>query len=275
VILQPRLREGLPSGFTGVVIDVTSREEAAAVRRESQAKTHFLSTMSHELRTPLNAILGFSQLLTIPGADGLTDRQARYVDHITKSGEHLLALINDFLDLTKVAAGEMTVEVGRVELGPVLEEAVEEMRPLAVEKRHDLLLEDLPPAWVLGDRRRLYQVILNLLSNAIKFTPEGGSIRVRARRAGRSFDVAVEDNGIGIPAADQARIFDEFTQLDAGANRAAYGTGLGLALSRRLMELMEGTVRVDSVPGRGSVFTISMRAARAPRRKATAATRAA
>jgi PAS domain S-box-containing protein len=268
IILQPRLLDGSPAGFTGVVLDVTAREEAAAVRRESQAKSHFLSTMSHELRTPLNAILGFSQLLTIPDAEELTDRQARYVDHISKSGEHLLALINDFLDLSKVAAGEMTVEIGRVELGPVLEEAIAELMPQAAEKGHDLALEEAAPVWVLCDRRRLFQVVLNLLSNAVKFTPDGGRIRVRTKRAGGNVQISVEDNGIGIAASNHTRIFEEFTQLDAGANRASQGTGLGLALSRRLLELMNGSVSVESEPGRGSVFTVSLPAARRPRRVA-------
>jgi PAS domain S-box-containing protein len=266
IILQPRIVDGAPSGFTGVVLDVTSREEAAAVRREIQAKTRFLSLMSHELRTPLNAILGFSQLLMLPGAERLTERQSRYIEHISKSGEHLLALINDFLDLSKVAAGEMPVDIGRVELRPVLEEAIAELSPMAAEKGHDVRLEDGASVWVVCDRRRLFQVALNLLSNAIKFTPDGGRIRLRVRRVAGSVEVVVEDNGIGIAAEDQARIFNEFTQLDAGANRANQGTGLGLALSRRLLELMNGTVRVESTAGVGSTFTVSLPAARKPRR---------
>jgi PAS domain S-box-containing protein len=266
IILQPRIVDGAPSGFTGVVLDVTSREEAAAVRREIQAKTRFLSLMSHELRTPLNAILGFSQLLMLPGAERLTERQSRYIEHISKSGEHLLALINDFLDLSKVAAGEMAVDIGRVELRPVFEEAIAELLPMATEKGHDIRLEDGAAVWVLCDRRRLFQVALNLLSNAIKFTPDRGRIRVRVRRAGGSVEVLVEDNGIGIAAEDQARIFNEFTQLDSGVNRANQGTGLGLALTRRLLELMNGTVKVESRPGTGSVFTLSLPAARKPRR---------
>jgi two-component system cell cycle sensor histidine kinase PleC len=160
----------------------------------------------------------------------------------------------------------MAVDIGRVELRPVLEEAIAELLPMATEKGHDIRLEDGASVWVLCDRRRLFQVALNLLSNAIKFTPDCGRIRVRVRRAGGSVEVLVEDNGIGIAVGDQARIFNEFTQLDSGVNRANQGTGLGLALTRRLLELMNGTVKVQSTPGSGSVFTVALPAARKPRR---------
>jgi PAS domain S-box-containing protein len=238
--------------------DLTEREHAETMRQESEAKSRFVAAMSHELRTPLNSILGFSQLLESSGSGQLNERQQRYVGHIESSGRHLLALINDVLDLSKVEAGQMEVELEPIELQPLLEEAINQLRPLADVKRLDLLLDPTPTLWIRADRRRFMQVLLNLLSNAIKFTEAGGLVRVSATRAGRTAEISVIDTGIGIPLEQQQRIFEEFTQVERQATQTAEGTGLGLALSRRLLQLMLGTIQVVSQEGEGSTFLVTI-----------------
>jgi PAS domain S-box-containing protein len=244
--------------FSVSIRDLTERAHMETMRQESEAKSRFVASMSHELRTPLNSILGFSQLLAGAGTGDLNERQQRYVGHIESSGRHLLALINDVLDLSKVAAGQMEVELEPIELQPLLEEAINQLRPQADAKPLDLLLDTCPPLWIRADRRRFLQVMLNLLSNSIKFTPAGGLVRVQATRAGRSAEIAVVDTGVGIPPAEQERIFEEFTQVERTSSESAEGTGLGLALSKRLLGLMRGTIRVESAVGSGSVFTVTI-----------------
>jgi signal transduction histidine kinase len=226
------------------------------MRQESEAKSRFVAAMSHELRTPLNSILGFSQLLASSGTGELNDRQHRYVGHIESSGRHLLALINDVLDLSKVEAGQMEVELEPIELQPMLDEAINQLRPLADAKPLELVLDPAPGIWIRADRRRFLQVMLNLLSNAIKFTPQGGKVRVVGARAGRTAEISVIDNGVGIPSGEQQRIFEEFTQVDRQGSQSTEGTGLGLALSRRLLQLMRGSIHVESEEGTGSTFRV-------------------
>ena len=242
--------------FLTSIRDLSERVHAETMRQESEAKSRFVAAMSHELRTPLNSILGFSQLLASSGTGDLNDRQQRYVGHIESSGRHLLALINDVLDLSKVEAGQMDVELEPIELEPLLEEAINQIRPLADAKPLELILDPTPGIWIRADRRRFLQVMLNLLSNAIKFTGPGGSVRVTGARAGRTAEISVIDTGIGIPAQEQNRIFEEFTQVERQASQATEGTGLGLALSRRLLELMRGSINVESQEGRGSTFRV-------------------
>jgi signal transduction histidine kinase len=230
---------------------------------ESLAMNRFLATMNHELRTPLNSILGFSQLLAHQGAETLTEKQLRQLRHIQSSGLHMLGLISDILDLSKIAGGQMEVDVTRLELRPLLEESVAKMRPLADDKSLRLTLDAGPEAWVQSDRRRLFQVLLNLLSNAIKFTAPGGEISVTMNRVGEIAEVSVADTGIGIVPEDQERIFEEFVQVEPGSPDAGVrGTGLGLAMSRRLLILMGSSIRLISTPGKGSVFTIAVPVAR-------------
>ncbi len=249
-------KQGGKTMFSTSIRDLTERVHAETMRQESEAKSRFVAAMSHELRTPLNSILGFSQLLASSGTGDLTDRQQRYVGHIESSGRHLLALINDVLDLSKVEAGQMEVELEPIELQPVLEEAINQLRPLADAKPLELILDPAPGIWIRADRRRFLQVMLNLLSNAIKFTAAGGSVRVNAVRAGRTAEISVIDTGIGIPADEQQRIFEEFTQVDRQAAQSTEGTGLGLALSRRLLQLMRGSIHVESKEGKGSTFCV-------------------
>jgi PAS domain S-box-containing protein len=243
----------------GVVLDVTDAQQAEEARLDNVAKTKFLASMSHELRTPLNSILGFAQLLATGSYGDLNDRQERYVSNINSSGQHLLALINDVLDLAKVRAGEMQVEVVPLSLSEAIADVLAKMGPLSEIKEVRLEAGPRVAVRVLADRRRLHQVLLNLVSNAIKFTPAGGSITVGGRLRGDAVQVSVADNGTGIDEADQARIFDEFAQ---GGNAAdQQGTGLGLTLTRQLVELMNGRIEVASRLGAGSTFTFTLPAA--------------
>jgi len=232
-----------------------------AAEAESKAMNRFLATMNHELRTPLNSILGFSQLLVHQGAESLDEKQLRQLGHIQSSGLHMLGLIGDILDLSKIAGGQMEVQVALLELAPLLDDSVAKVRPLAEEKGLSLSLEPAPEIWVEADRRRLFQVLLNLLSNAVKFTPPGGQITVRSRSGGIVVELEVSDTGIGIPAEHLGRIFEEYAQVDDAYSRDQEGTGLGLAVSRRLAELMSATITVESVVGRGSVFRLRLPAA--------------
>jgi PAS domain S-box-containing protein len=241
------------------MIDVTGVRQAEASRKESEAKSRFLAAMSHELRTPLNSVLGFAQLLQTGSGGPLSDRQKRYVENIRSSGGHLLALVNDVLDLSKVAAGQMDLEFADVDLEQVLEDTLARIRPLADEKHLDLQMPAPgQPCKVYADERRLAQVVWNLLSNAIKFTPEGGRVCVAVQPGVESAGFSVEDTGIGIPADQLQRIFEEFTQVDSGRNRTHEGTGLGLPLSRQLVGLMGGRIEASSTPDKGSMFTVRL-----------------
>jgi signal transduction histidine kinase len=236
------------------------RSEAAI--RESAAKSRFLAGMSHELRTPLHSILGFSQLLDAEAGGRLSEKQRLFVHYIEGSGRHLLTLINEVLDLSRVAAGEMEVDIAEVDLAEVAEATTDSMRPLA-EVRGQAIEVAVPAGIsVQADHRRLTQALTNLLANAIKFTPDGGRISVSARDAGRFVEVSVTDTGIGISEEDQERVFEEFTQLEAG--RRAGGTGLGLAITRQLVGAMAGSVSLQSRPGEGSTFSIRLPAVTAP-----------
>lgn len=243
--------------IVAVIRDLSDRAEAESARLASEAKSRFLALMSHEFRTPLNSILGFAQLLG-DGSTPLDGRQSRYVGHILTSGQHLLDLINDLLDLSKVQSGQMNLQVVSVDLGVALDETATKLRPLAAAAEVELILEPCRGLRLRADRRRFDQVMLNLIANAIKFTPPGGSIQVRTRRAGKQVEVSVTDTGIGIPLEEQERIFDEFTQVDSERSRDQAGSGLGLALTQQLVNVMDGTVRVSSILGRGSTFTVAL-----------------
>jgi signal transduction histidine kinase len=232
-----------------------SQELEAASRHKSE----FLANMSHELRTPLNAIIGFSEVLGERMFGELNDKQAEYVQDILSSGRHLLALINDILDLSKVEAGRMELELSRFDLPAAIGSAVILVRERAT--RHGLGLEvsvDERLGVLVGDERKVRQVLLNLLSNAVKFTPEGGRIVVRAAPADGSVEVSVSDTGIGIAPEDQEAIFQEFRQVGTDYARKREGTGLGLALARRFVDLHGGRIWVKSRPGEGSTFTFTL-----------------
>jgi signal transduction histidine kinase len=214
--------------------------------------------MSHELRTPLNAILGFSQVLRQGLFGEINPKQEEYLDDILSSGNHLLSLINDVLDLSKVEAGQVELEHAPFSLRETLDRGVVTVRERASKAGIGLSLDLAPDVdLVRGDERRLRQVVFNLLSNAIKFTPAGGTIRVATRRGAEEAEVSVADTGPGIAVEDRERIFEEFQQTDVGASQRE-GTGLGLALSRRLVELHGGRIWVESELGRGSRFVFTL-----------------
>ncbi|HYL56449.1 MAG TPA: ATP-binding protein [Gemmatimonadales bacterium] len=234
----------------------------AELDQAGKLKDQFLANMSHELRTPLNSVIGFSDLLLsmLPdnGPDAATQRD--YLETIARNGRHLLELINELLDLSKIAAGRMELRFEPLDVHDLLREAADSVRALVEGRKHKLAIE--PPrahVRVQADRGRLRQVLLNLLSNAIKFTTDGGRIALSARLEETGHvRIAVSDSGIGIAAEDQGKLFKEFVQLDASASRRYEGTGLGLALSKRLVELHGGTIGVDSELGKGSTFWFTL-----------------
>jgi signal transduction histidine kinase len=224
----------------------------------SQHKSEFLANMSHELRTPLNAVIGFSEVLTERMFGELNEKQDEYVRDINASGTHLLSLINDILDLSKVEAGRMELELAGFDLPQAIENAVVLVRERAL--RRGITLEqsiDARLGEIRGDERKVKQVLLNLLSNAIKFTPEGGRVGVRAAPVDEHLEVSVNDTGVGIAPEDQEAVFEEFRQVGT-AEKKAEGTGLGLALARKFIELHGGRIWVKSQAGIGSTFTFTI-----------------
>jgi signal transduction histidine kinase/CheY-like chemotaxis protein len=235
-------------------------ERAEQLRRASELKTRFLSNMSHEFRTPLNSILALSRLL-LDRLDGeLTPEQERQVGYIRRSAESLLELVNDLLDLAKVEAGKAEVKATPFTAASLFGALRGALRPLLVSPSVELIFDgadDIPE--LVTDEAKVAQILRNLVSNALKFT-ENGEVRVRARydeESGLAI-FSVQDTGIGIAAEDQSRIFEEFSQIDTRLQKNSKGTGLGLPLSRSLAELIGGTIRVESVPGQGSVFTLAV-----------------
>jgi signal transduction histidine kinase len=229
-----------------------------AIAQANEAKSRFLANMSHELRTPLNAIIGFADVLGQRMFGELNARQADYVNDIVGSGRHLLSLINDILDLSKVEAGRMTLEPAAFSLSNALTDGVTMVRENASRHRINVSMDVAPDVGVItADERKVRQVVFNLLSNAVKFTPDGGRITVTAARAAGEVRVAVADTGVGIAVEDQARVFEEFAQTKDGEH-AAEGTGLGLTVAKRLVELHGGRIWVESQVGKGSTFTFAL-----------------
>ena len=249
-------------------LERANRDLAAASRHKSE----FLANMSHELRTPLNAIIGFSDVLGQRLFGELNERQAEYTQDIASSGRHLLDLVNEILDLSKIEAGRMELEPSEFALVDTIRGALAFVRERAA--RHSIdLTEDLAGdlGTVAADERKVRQVLLNLLSNAVKFTPDGGMISVGAWRRDGEVEVAVRDTGIGIAREDQAKVFDEFQQVGKPSDRSREGTGLGLTLAKRFIELHGGRIWVESEVGAGTTFTFAIpvvAAAEAPARSA-------
>jgi signal transduction histidine kinase len=222
-------------------------------------KSEFLANMSHELRTPLNAIIGFSEALGERMFGEMNAKQSEYVDDIHTSGKHLLSLINDILDLSKVEAGRMELDMADFDVPTALQNAMTLVRERAQRHGIKLSLEVEAAVGVFrADERKFKQILLNLLSNAVKFTPEGGKVGVAASRANGSLVVAVSDTGVGIAPEDQAAVFEEFRQVGRDYTSKAEGTGLGLALTKRFVELHGGSIGVESEPGKGSTFTFRL-----------------
>jgi len=233
---------------------IQAKEEA---ERASKFKDQFLSTMSHELRTPLNAILGFSELLTDKRYGEMNERQSRYVNHIHTSGKHLLKLISDILDLSKIEAGRMEIVREDVAVDSVYTEVLSALQPLADKKSQALIRQVESKLYVRADPTRFKQILMNLIGNAIKFTPEGGRIELTARSTDGQVRVEVRDNGPGIPPEDQQRIFEAFYRR-AESGKAVEGTGLGLAITERLVHMHGSQLGIDSQPGQGTCFHFSL-----------------
>ena len=246
--------EGKPARFP------RERGEKAGEREvASRHKSEFLANMSHELRTPLNAIIGFSEVLLERMFGEINEKQTEYLEDVLSSGRHLLSLINDILDLSKIEAGRMELEMASFDMPLALQNAMTLVRERA--DRHGIALGltvDERLGTFVGDERKLKQILLNLLSNAVKFTPEGGRISVKAMPADGSVEISVSDTGIGIAPEDQETIFEEFRQVGSDYARKREGTGLGLTLTKKLIEMHGGKIWVKSEVGKGSTFTFTL-----------------
>jgi signal transduction histidine kinase len=258
------------------VLEQSRRNERALaaknveLERATRLKSEFLANMSHELRTPLNAIIGFSDLMLEGGAGELAEQQRDFLESVLRNGRHLLALINSVLDLSKIEAGRMTLTLAPTDLREAITGAVSDTASLRGSKRQECGVElDEGPLAVLADGVRVCQILFNLLSNASKFTPEGGRIELTraplampSERAGDErravtqdvIWIAVADSGIGIAPEDMSKLFQEFSQVETSASRQAQGTGLGLALSKKFVEMHGGRIGAESIPGKGSTF---------------------
>ncbi len=261
-----RERDGEPLRMVGTHVDVTERERAAlelaAAKERAEAADHvksaFLATMSHELRTPLNSIIGFTGMLLQDLAGPLNEEQRKQLSMVQKSGRHLLDLINDVLDISKIEAGELQVTSESLDLRSLVSEVAGSAIPMAEKK--GLVLQTTISSGVgtiISDRRRVGQILRNLISNAVKFTPSG-KVRVDCRVEGPWAIVAVTDTGIGIKQADLGKLFVPFQQIESGLTRNYDGTGLGLSISKRLVTMLGGSIEVQSEPGRGSTFTLRL-----------------
>jgi len=260
--------------FTAYIRDLTAQKQQEEIRQRSREleeqnlriqeanrlKSEFLATMSHELRTPLNSVIGFAEVLVDGKAGPMNAEQHEYLNDILTSGQHLLHLINDVLDLAKIEAGKMELDPEPFSLRAAAEEVCTITRPMALRRHITLSLAVAEAAdSVTLDLRKFKQVLYNLLSNAVKFSHEEGVVKlVIEQDADQRLHIAVKDSGIGIKSHDLPRIFREFEQLESGASRRFPGTGLGLALSKKIVELHNGTIKVESEFGKGSTFSIIM-----------------
>ena len=252
-----RDRDGRIIGTCGISRDITEYYRAQqAVEYASRAKSDFLANMSHELRTPLNAIIGFAEILRDELVGSINAEQRECINDIHISGEHLLEMINDILDLSKIEAGKMALQLEMFSIVEAVEEVNTIITALAVKKDLDLTLKYNQNGMIEADRVKFKQIFYNLLSNAVKFTPEGGKVATELEVGPTELQAEVIDTGIGISEADQAKLFAPFTQIDTSKSRRYGGTGLGLALTHRLIMLHGGEIHVTSQEGKGSNFAL-------------------
>ena len=233
-----------------------SKEQSYRIQEANRRKSEFLANMSHELRTPLNGIIGFAEIMHDGKVGAISERHKEFLGDILSSSRHLLQLINDVLDLSKVEAGKLEFVPERTDPAMVVGEARDVVRALAAKKRINVTSEIDPALGVIeSEQKSLKQILYNYLSNALKFTPDDGAVTVRVRAEdAKNFRIEVEDSGIGIKPEDVGRLFVEFQQLDATTAKKYAGTGLGLALTKRIVEAQGGRVGVTSTPGKGSIF---------------------
>jgi len=252
--------DGRPQRMVGTQVDITERlkmaQDKTVAETANRTKTEFLSRMSHELRTPLNAVLGFAQLMRVDPHSRLSPEQMRRVALIYQSGEHLLAMIDDLLDLTSIESGRLALRLEPVPLAELADDTLDMVQSAA--QRHDLRLQRAPCAGLaaLADRKRLRQVMLNLLTNAIKYNRPGGSVQVSAQADGDQVRIAVSDTGEGLTPDECAHLFEPFNRLRHAHSSHVEGTGIGLTVTQGLVGLMGGRIEVQSVPGQGSTFTV-------------------
>ena len=236
------------------------RRQHIALEQASALKSQFLANMSHEFRTPLNAILGYTHMLLNGVTGPVSEGQRKSLTRIDSNSRHLLALINDILDITRIEAGRMPLNVTTFRIPELVDEVMSELEPII--KRSNLAVRAQMPRSVpalKSDRQKVKQIVLNLLSNALKFTPSGSvTIGASYDAKGRTIGIAVEDSGVGIAAEDQAKVFEDFRQLDSSPARGYGGTGLGLSICRRLSQMLGGTIELESTPGKGSTFTLRL-----------------
>ena len=265
-----RIEEAVRTRTAALLAETRDREQAQAALRAAEnarelaearnlAKSDFLSRMSHELRTPLNAILGFAQLLELDRRQPLTPTQQPWVSQIQQAGWHLLEMINDVLDLSRIESGNLRLQPEPLDLAALIDSAVPMVRSDAAERGISISTESAGPlGTVLGDATRVRQIVLNLLSNAVKYNIDGGSVQVTCRMRGdKEAEIAVTDTGIGMSAAQHAELFKPFNRLGQ-EHSARQGTGIGLVISRSLAELMGGSLHAEPAPGRGTTFTLSL-----------------
>ena len=276
ISLSPIQTEG-GMHVTAVIRDVTERKHAEKevrklqlqytgelearnreIERANRLKSEFLASMSHELRTPLHTIIGFAELLKEGGEGALNEAQARFVNHIYRDSEHLLELINDVLDLSKIEAGQLALKREIYPLARSVGEALEAIRPGAAGKRINIEERGERDSIVDADPLRVKEMLYNLLSNAVKFTPEGGTVWVETSEEAGFARITVGDTGIGIPPAEQENIFDKFYQVGNTTRGVREGTGLGLSITKELVQMHGGWMEVQSEPGGGSRFTFTL-----------------
>jgi signal transduction histidine kinase len=244
------------------------RRQHIALEQASALKSQFLANMSHEFRTPLNAILGYTHMLLNNVTGQVTEPQRKSLTRIDSNSRHLLALINDILDITRIEAGRMPLNATAFAVGELFEEVQAELEPII--KRSSLIvttrMRGVVPT-LRSDRQKVKQIVLNLLSNALKFTPSG-SVTMSASydQRQRQVAIAVKDTGVGIPLEDQAKVFEDFRQLDSSPARGYGGTGLGLSICRRLAHILGGTIELESSAAKGSTFTLRLPAKPARKR---------
>ncbi|NJD77008.1 MAG: PAS domain S-box protein [Candidatus Methanoperedens sp.] len=268
----PNIESGEVVGTVSFGRDITEQKRAEKIRIEkerlaeiSRAKSEFLANMSHELRTPLNAIIGFSELLKNKAAGKLTEKQGHYVENVLISSKHLLSLINDILDLSKIEAGKIELIIEKVSVPEIIDVSITLINEKAT-KHNITLKKELDPRldYIEADPQRFKQVLFNLLSNAVKFSKDGGTVTITAKKDGAMAEFRVRDTGIGIKEENLGKLFMAFEQLEAGISKAYEGTGLGLSITKKLVELHSGTITAESKYGEGSTFTFLLPIAQKP-----------